>query len=222
MAKNFEYHSGKIGSLVKVIVSSIKNNPAALDDIELLRAMVHGAIPELRDRSKCANCGASMKEYVFTFDSLGAILLLRMGAVVRDRLQNGMDFTKANQVRIPELDASHAVKCRTTQASKLGLIAQLRGKNKRRVPGTWVVTRRGWDALAGKSVPKMVKVWRKHIEEHYDDVTTLGEALRWHINYVEKCARKGKAIRGEDYTGLAKSYDQTDWYDFSFHTGALL
>lgn len=220
MAQKTEYHQSKIGSLAQVIVGAIKRNPAVIDNIDLLKATVYAAMPELKDRSKCANCGASMKEYVYTFDAWDAILLMRMGDVMKEQLHKS-DFTKANTVRVPDLNVSHAVKCRTTQMSKLGLIAQLRGTNGKRVPGMWVITRRGFEALAGKPVPKMVKVWRKKIEERFEETITIKEALQSHVKYVELQEKKGKEAK-EDNRAYIAQWDPQEWYQFSVHEGNIM
>ena len=165
MSQQVEYHQGKIGAFIQIIVSIIKKNPRAIDDIKYLKANLLQTFPELANRSVCPNCEASMKEYVYVLDTLDALLLFEMGKVVREKCWKGIEFMIANQTRVPELETSNVVKCRTTQAAKLGLITQLKKNDGKRVSGVWVVTRRGWDALKGHRVPKKVKVWRKKIEE---------------------------------------------------------
>jgi hypothetical protein len=61
-----------------------------------------------------------MKMWVYMFDTLVAVLLCALAVAVREKQRKGVDFTVANQVRVPELAATLAVKCRTTIASKLG------------------------------------------------------------------------------------------------------
>lgn len=220
MAQQTEYHAGKTGSLVKMIVEAIKRDPRLLDDYDRLRATLKANIPGLNNKEECWNCDASMKEYIYQFDVFKAILLIRMAAAVRERMHKGMEFTVANQVRVPELDVSLAVKCQTTQASKLGLITQLRSKDNNRVPGVWVVTKRGWQALAGKPVPKRVKVWRKKIEEHYDELATIDEALKSHVATLAAMEKKGRNPR-LDYRDDAQSYNASEWYDWTVHQGAI-
>lgn len=216
------YRPSRIFNLIQMVADLIKKDPRLADDLVRLRTQVRYALPpDMLDRRFCPNCTASMTEYVYIFDAWNALLLLRMAEAVRMRYRKGMNFTQANQVRIPDLEASHAVRCRTTQASKLGLVAQL--KNPRtggRVPGVWVITSRGWDALAGKSVPKKVKVWRGSIEERFDEKTTIRDALSSHISYVEDTIRRGRKPR-YDHREEARSYDPSAWYEFSVNQGAL-
>lgn len=219
MAQKIDYHVGKLGAFVRLIQSLIKNNPELTDDFELLRAHIYQAMPELKDKSKCANCEASMKEYIYTFDAWDALLILKMAEVIRHNINKGQGFTEANKVRVPDLPTSHAVKCRTTQSAKLGLIAAYR-KDKKRVQGTWVITDRGWEALRGKPVPKMVRVWRKKIEERYTETITLGEALKSHVDFVNAKYRKGKSVK-EDHREYIKEYKATDWFQFGIHEGKI-
>lgn len=220
MSQQVEYHQGKISAFIQVIVSIIKKNPRTLDDIKYLKANLLQVFPELKDRSVCPNCEASMKEYVYTLDAWDALLLLEMARSVREKRRKGIAFTTANQTRVPELGTSHAVKCRTTQSAKLGLMAQLKTKDGKRVSGVWVITRRGWDALKGQSVPKRVKVWRKKIEERYDDQVTIQEALNSHTKYVEESIKKGRDPK-EDHRKSIGEYTTDEWYDFEVHEGQL-
>ena len=220
MSQQVEYHEGKIGAFIQVVVGIIKKNPQAIDDIKYLKAILMQTFPELRDRSICPNCEASMKEYVYTLDAWDALLLLEMAKAVREKRRKGIDFTIANQTRVPELGTSHAVKCRTTQSAKLGLITQLKTKDGKRVSGVWVVTRRGWDALKGQSVPKKVKVWRKKIEERFDETVTIQEALGTHSKYVEETIKKGRNPK-EDHRESVREYTAQEWYDFEVHEGQL-
>lgn len=215
------YHSGRMGSFVNVIVELIKKNPALLDNVDHLKAMLKYTMPALRDRSRCPNCDASMTEYTFSFDAWDALLLIAMAKKVDANIYKGMSFTLANQVRVPEIEATHAIKCRTTQTSKLGLITQLRNKANKRVPGVWVITRRGWEALSGKPVPRQVKVWRGRIEERFDETTTIEEALRSHVDSVKKTLSRGRTVK-QDYRDVAEAYNPRQWYEFGTHNGALL
>lgn len=204
------YRSGKLGALARLTASLVKADPTLADDFGRLKATLFVNMPELADKSCCANCGASMKEYVIRFDYWQAILLLAMGRAVRERQRQGMDFTVANQVRVPELDVSLTAKCKTTQASKLGLVVQLRNENKVRVDGVWVITKRGWDALRGYKIPASVVVFRKEIVERHEAKTTLEEAFQAHGAYAEAQRLAGKASP-EDYREFADSYKPTEW-----------
>lgn len=209
-----QYHAHRLGSIVNLMIGIMKNDPTVIDDRDRLISMMKYTMPELSRKDVCPCCDASMQEYIFTFDAWNALLLMKMAEEIRHRMSKGMEFTIANQVRIPELDANYALKCRTTYASKLGLVAQLRNRNDKRVAGTWVITRRGWEALAGKPVPKMVRVWRGKIEERYDEKTTLAAALKSHVDYVEKMHKRGKTPT-HDYRDMALEYDPSRWTGWS-------
>lgn len=200
-----EYHSGKLGALVRLTASLVKEDPSLADNFELLKAMIFREMPQLGNKAVCPNCEASMQEYTYTFDALDAKLLLSMAAEVRDRIRAGYAFTEANMVRVQLLNTSYSIKCRTTIASKLGLISQVINKEtKRRMPGQWLVTTRGWEALRGEKVPKRVKVWRCHIEERFGELTTLKEALST-LPDVDKTV-----------------YNPADWFEVTLHEGTLI
>lgn len=221
MAQKVDFHEGKIGAFVKVIVALIKKNPQYLDNHEYLMTTLLYNMPELKRKDICPNCDASMKEYIYQFDALDALLLIAMAKKVREnRTMYGMTFTEANCVRVPELDVSHGIRCRTTQASKLGLVAEARTSGGMRMPGYWLVTRRGWCALRGDPVPKKVKVWRKRIEERFDEMTTIHQAMNVHVDYVEARFRKGKHPR-EDHRDTIKAFNAEEWLQFGTHEGNI-
>lgn len=217
------YNPGKLWPIIQITVGLIKKNKELLDNPEYLKATLQRNIEELCHIEKCANCGASMIEYVFEFDCLDAIMLLRMGREVNARLATGMTFGAANQVPVQKLEgATYAMKSRTTQMSKLGLIAQLKGANGARVPGVWVVTKRGFDALKGRPVPKNVQVWRNRIQSRTSEMTTLAEAFRSHTAKVEDTLRKGKQPK-TDYREQTVGYSPSEWYHIAgVHEGNLI
>lgn len=222
MASEIQYHGGKLGALVKMTVAAIKNDPALIDDFNRLKATLFASMPELQNQERCANCEASMREYIYIFDTWDALLLLSMAQEVRKWQNAGRSFTEANQVRVPELNVPHSVKCRTTKASKLGLVAPVMYKgSKHRIPGVWLITARGWAALRGERVPKRVKVWRKTIEERFEETITIQEALDSHRRFREGVLERGGKIKSHDL-GELKTYKASDWYDFGIHEGKLL
>lgn len=217
MTNKKEIQPGKLGSIIRFTVSLIRRNPelALEDNYDLLKAHLRRNIPELNNREVCPNCEASMIGYTFVFDAYNAYLLMKMGEVVQSRLSAGLPFTEANKVHVPTLQASHAIKCRTTQSSKLGLIVQERNESGRRVGGTWIITRRGWQALRGEAVPKQVSVWRGKIEERCTDMTTLREALTIH----RRSPRRGPE---SVLSGALAEYDPSRYVEMFTHDGKIL
>ena len=193
-----------------------------LDNDEYLKSTLKANIEELNHPEVCGNCGASMLEYIFEFDCLDALLLLTMARSVRERTKAGLSFTDANKVHVTRLETTLAIRCRTTQCSKLGLVAKFKGENGRHVPGTWVITKRGFDALKGRKVPKSVRVWRGKIEERHDEMTTLAEAFAYHKEKVEQIIKNKKSPKSDHREQFA-DYRQEEWYTFGpTHEGTLL
>lgn len=132
--------------------------------------------PELKDKSKCSNCGASMALYEHSIDSIDALLLLGMGKIVSERAKK-MPFTEANAVHVQsQLNTYYSVSSRTSWCSKLGLIAKIKRKD-----GThdqkagWCITKRGFEFLAGKPVPSKVVTFRNGIVERFEETITFGD-----------------------------------------------
>lgn len=220
MSQKIDYHEGKIVSIVQTITALIKRNPVMLDNPAYLMANLREIIPELKDKTKCPNCEASMKEWIFLLDAWDALLLLAMADEVDHRRGKGMNFTVANQVHVSDLPVSHAVKCRTTQSAKLGLVTQLRKSDGKAVQGVWVITKRGWKALGGERVPRMVKVWRNRIQDRFEETITLAEALESHKLGVEQRIKQGKTVK-EDYREQVARYDSSRWLNYDLHEGQL-
>lgn len=171
----------------------------------------------------CPNCDASMLEYVYEVDIFHVLLLTAMAKELQNRLDvsgpSPLDFTVANQIHVPTLPVSHATKCRTTQAAKLGLIAKMRGKGSQ---GVWVITQRGFDGLAGAEIPAMVKVFRNEVVEWLPDVTTFSKAKTVHIEAVESAILRRKDPK-HDHRKELEGYRPEEWFRYgSVHQGKLI
>jgi hypothetical protein len=149
--------------------------------------------------------------YRYHFDALDAVLVYAMGRVVRHRLNSGLGFTAANQVHVPSLELSLAVQCRTTQCSKLGLIAKCVAEG-RQVPGVWVITDRGFAALRGEPVQDFVDVKDGEIDNRSLGRVTISEAFLIHREAVEAAAARNRKVKG-DYRAFAASYKPEEWYE---------
>jgi hypothetical protein len=188
------------------------------------RAILSKHIEGLNDREVCPNCGASMSEYIFIFDSIDALLLLAMAKEIRDKKARGISFNQANQVHVPSLKVSLSIKCRTTICSKLGLIAKVKNDNGRHARGVWLITERGWKALRGEPVPAFVKVFRGKIEERFDHTITMQEVFNGSKTRLEGLLRKKKEIDEHyDYRSEINDYSASDWVVVGgVHQGILL
>lgn len=177
-------------------------------------------IEHIEKDGACEYCGAVTKEYIFKFDVLDAVLLVHMAFEVRNRLKRGMAFTKANAVHVPDMQGiSLAVRCRTTQCSKLGLIAKMLGPNGRHIQGVWAITSRGWKALAGVEVPAEVKVCRGEITERTDKMITIREAFRVNADKVIRAIERKRALKN-DYRAIGDSFQPDQWYQYSSMAGS--
>lgn len=220
MSTKKQYRKGKI-DFASIIVSLVKNPSLQNASDDYILACLKRSLPELFDPAVCPNCEASMEERVYHFDCLNALLILGMAKVVRAKMEAGESFTEANKVRVQDIESSLSVKCRTTMASKLGLVAKVLGENKTQIPGTWSITKRGWAALRGEEVPARVRVWRNRIEEHFDEKVTIGQAFQVHRQAVEDAKRRNKEVKS-DYTEETSTYSARDWYDYGTHEGNIL
>ena len=77
---NKEYQKGKIGSMVHTIATIYK-----LDEGHLRATLAHN-YQELKDKSKCANCGSNMEVKKYQASTLTAVLLLRMARDIKHNL----------------------------------------------------------------------------------------------------------------------------------------
>lgn len=228
MSKQDHYHTGKLKPFAQIIARMVQKDPSLADDPDRLMATVVINVPALGKRDTCPNCDASMQEYIFEFDLMDALLLLAMAREVAHRMEirtsqgEHYTFTEANQIKTTQLGTTYAARSRTTQCSKLGLVAKYRGENGRQVPGTWVITKRGWQALRGEAVPKSVRVWRGQILERTEETITISQALRSHEAKLKDLERRGKKAK-TDYREAFSSYEPEEWVHFAgLHDGAIL
>lgn len=187
MKKEQEYKKPHIATILDAIAEKFSLDPVQVKSFAL------EAFPELRDKKRCANCGESMAIYTYTISVLDAQLLCEIAKVVTKRMQEkGMSFTEANKVHLQSEIKNYTLASRQTIASKLGLVAKVRNKQQGhdRKAG-WCITKRGYEFLAGKPVPKQVKVFHNEILGHFDEMITMTELFR------------GSAHLGNDWQEIA-------------------
>lgn len=213
--KTTQNHEGRLYPIIKVAADLIRRNPALLNDENLLRVTLYHNVQELHDKSRCANCDASMKEYVYTFSYHHAILLKLMGDEVVKGIREGKSFTDANSIPVSRKDWAYVIQCKTSQARFLGLVAKAGNAH-------WAITRRGFAALRGERVPARVTIWRNKIEQHHNETTTLYSALNSHRLKVEATEAKGKEPKS-DYRKYFEDYNMQDWVEFGgIHSGKMI
>lgn len=200
--KQIEYQAGKLRPIVQVVARLVQKNPEMADNMQFLWANVQASMPELKDRSKCANCGESMAVYIYSVTYLDTKLLCAMAEIVSKRMNKGMSFTEANKIHLQTEIPNYTLTSRQTIASKLGLVAKVmkNGKHDRKMG--WSITKRGFDFLKGKPVPRQVKVFHNTIQERYDETITMTETLSQANSMSEKRAL-------QDIAGVfIESYEQ--------------
>ena len=180
--KKNEYSPGKIKPIIQVVARLVQNNPGMADNMDYLWANIVAAIPELKDRSHCANCGESMAVYIYSVTYIDTKLLCAMAEVITKRMSKGMSFTDANKIHLPTEIKTYTLISRQTISSKLGLIAKVMKKDATgqtvhdRHTG-WSITRRGFDFLKGLPIPRQVKVFHNRIQEHFDETIVMKDTL---------------------------------------------
>jgi len=219
--KTFRIGSINLPSIMSKIFTS-NGLPQYSEDY--CRAILSKSIDGLHDKEVCPNCGASMAEYIFPFDTLDALLLLAMAKAIRNKRDTGISFNQANQVHVPSLQSSLSIKCRTTICSKLGLVTKVKNENGRHARGVWLITERGWKALRGEPVPAFVKVFRGKIEERFDRTTTMQDIFIASKNGLDKVIRDKREIDEHyDYRSEIRDYRGSDWVLITGpHQGALI
>lgn len=210
-SKEENYHRPRIGQFLKAICEQY-----SLDEDQVL-AFVSSSFPELHDKTTCANCGASMAQYVFTLDVLDALLLMGMGKIVRERAKT-MPFSEANKVHVQkELNQYYSVASRTTQCSKLGLITKvLHPDGSHNQKAGWLITRRGFQFLAGKPVPRRVQTFRNKITERFDETTTFDQVL------TDTSSNDERVLNELTTHGKYQFNDLETWAIAGFDQGTLL
>ncbi len=177
-------------------------------------ALIKKWFPELVSGGKrCANCGASMVEEIYSLDCLDAAFIFAMGRAMRERVQKEVPFTQANQIHVPTLEATDAVRHRTTKCAKLGLVAKVIGSDGKQVKGRWLITARGFAFLRGEPVPRRVAVWRGRIQERYGETTTISGALQNRAGLVKR-SRNFDRIENVDVRKATTEYRREEWFEY--------
>lgn len=193
-----KYNPGKIKPIVNVVARILEKDPTLHQDHDRLLANVYVNVLELKDNTRCPNCTASMVQYEYNVDVLDIALVIAMGKYVRKGLNEAKSFTEANQVHVPTLEVSDAVRHRTTKCSKLGLVAKHRVDGKQ-INGTWVVIKRGFEALKGEEIPNGTIVWRGNIIDRPGTLTTFDAVRRGYSKRVSDYERKNRKAPKDDH-----------------------
>lgn len=173
-----QYRSGRIGEFVSVLCDKYNLDP------QEVKAVLFSNFPELKDKTKCANCGESMAIYSYSLSVIDSMLVAQMGKMVFDKLNKGVNFTEANKIHIAKEIKNYTLASHQTITSKFGLIAKVKRKD-----GThdreagWLITKRGFDFLAGKPVPARVNVFRNQIQERFEEMTTIHEITQHSVEF---------------------------------------
>lgn len=210
-----QFQKGRIGQIVGLVCEKYK-----LDQREV-RDFLLKSCPELKEKSRCANCNASMAIYEHRIDTLDALLLFGMGKIVGNKLKDGMNFTEANKVHLQaSLNSYYSVPSRSTWCSKLGLITHATRKTKdgrrtRDQKAGWCITDRGFAFLAGKPVPAKVQTFRNRITERFTETTTIQQV----VQSSDKHSPEGRELsQHADYP-----FDKLEHYSVAgFKQGQLL
>lgn len=205
------YHAGRLRPLVKIIAAIVARRPEMAENTDYIISCLVSQAPSIGNQKTCFNCDGSMEEYIFEFDCLDALMLLEMAKVVKEKMKKWTaSFTDANKVHVPSMQkVSYAMKSRTTQMSKLGLIAKVLTPEGSQQQGMWLITKRGWSALRSEAVPKSVVSWNGKIEERTEEMTTIANALSVHIDWAERHKKEQGGPR--DHSELAKKYNPEEW-----------
>lgn len=200
-----QYKKPKIKEIIEYICEQNNLN------LQSVVADIGKKFPQLFNRERCANCDASMVIYEHRLDTLDLLLLQGMGRIFKENYLKSKDFTESNKVHIQsQLNDYYSVPSRSTQCRFLGLIAKVKDKDTgKQISGTWCITRRGFDCLMGKEVPKSVYTFRNRIVKHGEELATMHEI---YDNY-----------KGKDYKDELKKYNKSSWYNVdSFYPSDFL
>lgn len=215
MSKKKTYNKGNLPKVFELMVMLHRDKPEAFENASELRREAEKTWGSLKDESRCPNCKASMHSYWFEFDVIKASMLVAMSRIVRARVEKGIPFTEANEVHVQSMNtASYAMKSQTTQMAKLGLVAKVL-KNGKHQSGYWLITRRGFAALANAKVPKRVESFRNQIIERDEgEKTTISQVFaEWSMKKRE-LIRRGKQF-GTDYQQEVDEHkNREDWVHF--------
>lgn len=121
----------------------------------------------------CPHCGASMKKFWHAVTPGITYTLIKLNKAV--------NFYQKNDIDIHHLPADlafdHIQKTNWTKLRFNALVAKIRveGKVKR---GRWCITRKGYQYLGGKAIPKEAQSFRNKVTAHSEEMVTISQVLR--------------------------------------------
>lgn len=205
-----EYYGGRIKNLVELVARIVADDPKIATDPERLHATLSVNLEGYGKRDKCFNCKRSMKITEYVADLHDGLLLFAMARTVKHNMEKGMDFTEANKVHLPTLEASNATLKRNTKCDYLGLVKQ---PENWRGTGYWLLTGWAWKALRGDAIPKSAKYWEGKMIGRSEETTTLAAMFKTHLDTVQRAIEKRKAVKA-DYRAVVNDYQPSEWSSF--------
>lgn len=203
---------GKIAKLWPFLVKLHNENPGAFADEHVLKHIISGPWPAIKDPSHCPNCNTSMRVMVTRPNPLHIVLLEGMAKSVRSEIRKGVPFTQANRTHIDRLPIITAAKKQQSHLGYLGLIKQPKGTKR---SGYWVITTWGWRALAGGSFPDAAMTWNRKLISRSTTRTTLASVRDAYRSKMERQSRYGKAVKSADHRSDLAGYNPIEWTEYS-------
>jgi hypothetical protein len=126
----------------------------------------------------CPTCGASMKKawHTLTPGLVGALVKIYKEVSSKGEnvwVRRGNDLTKNEDSNLTKLRFH-------------GLIARVK-KDGERVPGEWLITRRGVDFLRGEiQIPRRVQTFRNRVIDHDEQLVTVTDVMKGETWWEQK------------------------------------
>jgi hypothetical protein len=173
MIKHKDYGKGKIPEMVRTLATIFNQNPDYV-----MATLVHN-FPEIKDKSVCPHCGASMESYWHSLTPGLVNTLIKFIESVkilgrnRVHLQTECELTKNEYNNFQKL-------------SYFGLVAKCM-KDGKHESGYWLVTRNGGAFLRNElPIPRSVRTFRDRLEEKSIKTIKISEIEGMNTEYWQK------------------------------------
>jgi hypothetical protein len=117
----------------------------------------------------CDRCGRVINIYKYRINEGMANTLRKLAKVANNR--------KENKVNFDDIAGAYSQKTQRTKMRLHGLIAKYK-ENGVHVASTWLITKKGWDFLAGKDIPAVVIVFDNQVIGHEGGTTNIKSLVK--------------------------------------------
>lgn len=139
----------------------------------------------------CTHCHQTIKIYRYGISDSMVRVLVQMAKRTKLQLEGGDKAGRSIDVDI--LDLRHSERTQITKLRFHGLLAKVKNDDNTQIARRWLITRKGWEFLAGSAVPAKVVVYNNQVLGHDGGTTDIRRITGGNGDYEEQAISEAES-----------------------------